>query len=71
MNNPIRLSLLKASVMDDKKVQALVAKLEQYRLQLTTDEEKSKAFLVEVGVLTSKGNLSKNYKHLCIPQEQD
>ena len=56
--------------MEDKKVDELVAKLEKYKVELTKSAERSKKFLVDVGVITPNGNLAKNYKHLCIPQEQ-
>ncbi len=56
--------------MEDKKVDELVAKLEKYKIELSKSPEKSKQFLIDAGILTQKGKLSKNYKHLCIPQEQ-
>lgn len=56
--------------MEDKKVDELVAKLEKYKEELAKSAEKSKQFLVDVGIITPNGNLTKNYKHLCIPQEQ-
>ncbi len=56
--------------MEDRKVDELVAKLEKYRIELTKSQKKSKKFLVDVGVITPNGKLAKNYKHLCIPQEQ-
>lgn len=56
--------------MNDIEVDNLIQKLEKYRIRLSKSEKKSKEFLIEVGVLTAKGNLKKNFKHLCIPQEQ-
>jgi hypothetical protein len=56
--------------MNDIKVDSLIQKLEKYRIRLSKSKKKSKKFLVEVGVLTAKGNLKNNFKHLCIPQEQ-
>jgi hypothetical protein len=49
--------------MEDKKVDELVAKLEKYKEELAKSAEKSKKFLVDVGIITAKGNLAKNYKH--------
>jgi hypothetical protein len=56
--------------MNDIKVDSLIQKLEKYRIRLSKSKKKSKKFLVEVGVLTAKGNLKNHFKHLCIPQEQ-
>lgn len=55
--------------MNDKKIDQLVAKLEKYKLELSKDENKSKAFLINAGILTKKGMVNKNYKHLCIRPE--
>jgi len=56
--------------MSDKNIQNLVAKLEKYKIQLTKDESKSKAFLKDAGIITKNGNLTKNYKHLCTQPER-
>ncbi len=44
--------------------------LDKYKSKVSKSEKSSKAFLVELGVITEKGNLRKNYKDLCIPKEQ-
>lgn len=51
--------------MNDKNIKQLVAKLEKYKSQLIKNESKSKTFLKNAGILTPKGNFTKNYKHLC------
>jgi len=53
--------------MKDNKTQELVNKLEQYRESLFDNKKASKAFLVKAGILTQRGDLKANYKHLCIP----
>lgn len=53
--------------MKDNKTQELVNKLEQYRESLFENKKASKAFLVKAGILTQRGDLKANYKHLCIP----
>ena len=52
-------------IMNDKKVEQLIATLEKYKKQLAKDQRKSKAFLKDAGILTPKGRFTKNYKHLC------
>jgi hypothetical protein len=56
--------------MDDNKISALIEKLEKYRKTMETNQKASKEFLIKVGVVTKKGDLRANYKHLCIPLEQ-
>lgn len=50
---------------------AFVKVLKKYKERVSQTEETSKAFLVDLGVITPKGNLTKNYKDLCIPVEQE
>jgi len=47
-----------------------VALLDKYKVKVSKSETTSKAFLVDLGVITEKGNLRKNYKNLYIPMEQ-
>jgi len=56
--------------MTDTKVDSLIQKLEKYRVRISKSEQKSKKFLVDAGIVTPKGNLKNNFKHICIPQEQ-
>ncbi|SEK41747.1 hypothetical protein [Parapedobacter koreensis] len=56
--------------MTDKEVDRLIKEMKAYTKELFKDKEKSKDFLVRAGIFTKKGNLTKPYKHLCIPQEQ-
>ncbi len=57
--------------MSDKEVKELFEKIESFRQKVTKSKEASRTFLVELGVFTEKGKLKQNYKHLCIPQDQD
>lgn len=52
--------------MSNKENRAFIIILDRYKKELSKSEKKSKKFLVKVGVYTEKGNLRKNYKHLCI-----
>ena len=56
--------------MGDEKIIALVEKLEKFRKSFENDRKASKAFLIKVGIVTKKGDLRSNYKHLCIPPGQ-
>jgi hypothetical protein len=57
--------------MDDKEYKIFKEVLETYRDKVTKTKETSQEFLIEVGVFTEKGNLKKNYRHLCIPDKED
>ena len=57
-------------IMDDNKVSALLVKLEKCRKTMETNQKASKEFLIKVGVVTKKGDLRANYKHLWLPLEQ-
>jgi hypothetical protein len=39
--------------------------------KVSTDKKSAERFLKSIGVLTSKGEVSKHYKKLCIPHAQD
>lgn len=56
--------------MADKELKDFVGVLEQYKEKVSKSKSASRKFLVELGIVTDKGKLKKNYKHLCIPQEQ-
>ena len=47
-----------------------VSLLNQYKRKVTKDKSFARSFLIDLGVVTEKGNLRKPYKNLCIPEEQ-
>lgn len=53
----------------DVDVDTFLSILKKYKIKVSETEETAKRFLVELGVITEKGNLKKNYEHLCIPEE--
>jgi hypothetical protein len=55
--------------MSDKERKDYLVKLEKLRKKLSKDQIAAKDFLVSAGIITSKGNLRKPYKNLCIPQD--
>lgn len=57
--------------MEDKDYKKFREVLESYREKVTKTKETSQEFLVDIGVFTEKGNLKKNYKHICIPDKED
>ena len=79
-SNPIEINLifckwsfilLLLKVMRDKERKEFIVILEQYKSRLSKDKEASRKFLMDVGIVTKKGNLRQAYKHLCIPYDQD
>lgn len=54
-----------------KEVDEFISALESFQLKLRNNPAASKKFLVDIGVLTKKGNLKKNYSELCIHKEQE
>lgn len=54
---------------EDVDVDTFLSILKNYKKKVSETEETAKTFLVELGVITEKGNLKKNYKHLCIREE--
>jgi len=56
--------------MADSEIKDFVGILEQYKEKVSRSKSASRKFLVELGIVTNKGNLKKNYRHLCIPPEQ-
>lgn len=54
----------------DKEYDKLVSHLIAYKEEVSKTPESAKRFLVELGVITEKGNRTKHYRHLCIPGER-
>lgn len=55
--------------MTDQERQEFIRVLKNFQKKISKKSEARK-FLVKAGIYTEKGNLTKNYKHLCIPQDQ-
>ncbi len=56
--------------MSDKDRKEFIDILQKYKTKLSKNKKASQKFLTDAGITTSKGNLKKVYKDLCIPQEQ-
>jgi len=57
--------------MSKTEIEKFDAKLKAYGKKVTSSKKKSEEFLFKIGVTTKNGNLSKHYKNLCTPQDQD
>ncbi len=57
--------------MSEKEREESIRLMKEYIVKLSKSKKLSREFLVRVGIYTPKGNLTKNYKNLCIPEEQD
>ncbi len=58
--------------MSEKELKELMKKIKQEQEEIKNSKEAAKKFLVELGILTPKGNLKKKYKDygLCIQPSQ-
>jgi hypothetical protein len=48
-----------------------LAAIQDKKKQLAGKQKESLSFLMEAGIVNKQGKLRKEYKNLCIPQEQD
>lgn len=56
--------------MTEQEILYFLNVLNQYKEKLSKNKKAAKKFLVDAGIYSENGNLKRNYKHLCIPQEQ-
>jgi hypothetical protein len=54
--------------MSKKELENIKKGMKEYAKKLETSKEESIKFLAGAGIITTKGNLRKPYKNLCIPQ---
>lgn len=57
--------------MNSKEIKTFEAVIKAYGRKVATDKEASKFMLVDIGVITNKGNVRKQYKQLCTAEGQD
>ena len=60
-----------ADNLKEKEEDPFITILKAYQLEVTKSKAASKKFLVDIGVMTKKGNLTKNYRALCTLKEQE
>ena len=53
-----------ADNLKEKEEDPFITILKAYQLEVTKSKAASKKFLVDIGVMTKKGNLTKNYRAL-------
>ncbi len=57
--------------LKEKETEQFISILVKYKEKVSKTEKTSKKFLVDLGLITEKGNLKKNYKNICIPEAQE
>lgn len=57
--------------LKEKETEQFISILVKYKEKVSKTEKTSKKFLVDLGLITEKGNLKKNYKNICIPEVQE
>ena len=60
-----------ADNLKEKEEDPFITILKAYQIEVTKSKAASKKFLVDIGVMTKKGNLKKNYRALCTLKEQE
>ena len=56
--------------MTESEIKRLLLVLDSHKKKVLKSKKASQEFLVKTGIFTKKGNLTKNYRDLCMPQEQ-
>ncbi len=57
--------------MCTREIEKADKEIKAFGKKVSTDKKSAERFLKSIGVLTSKGDVSKHYKKLCIPHAQD
>lgn len=57
--------------MNSKEIKTFDAVIKAYGRKVASDKGASKNLLVNIGVITDKGNVRKAYKQLCTAGDQD
>lgn len=57
--------------MSNKEREELNKAIKEYGREVSTNKEASKQLLINIGVMTEKGNIRKPYKRLCTVLGQD
>ena len=56
--------------MTDKERKEFLKILNDKIEEVSNSQMAARKFLVDLGIFTKNGNLTKRYKHICIPQDQ-
>jgi hypothetical protein len=57
--------------MSDKELKIYLSKIRKEANDIAKDEDKSKKFLIDIGLLNREGKVKRQYRDICIPIDQD
>lgn len=57
----------KTSALKEVNTTGFIELLKEYEIKVSKTEASSRKFLIDLGVLTNKGNFRKHYRNICIP----
>lgn len=57
--------------MTEKEINSFIKTIRKQKKRITADSKLSKKFLIDLGIFSEKGRVTKAYKGICIPNEQD
>jgi len=57
--------------MSDKELKTYLSKIRKEANDIAKDEDKSKKFLTDIGLLNREGKVKRQYRDICIPIDQD
>jgi len=57
--------------LKDKDIENFISVLLKYKEKITKTPNSSKKFLIDLGVMTKKGNLTKHYREICTPEGRE
>ena len=56
--------------MNDQEREDFIKMIREHREKVSKDKKLARDFLIRAGIYTKSGQLSKHYRHLCIPSGQ-
>ncbi len=56
--------------MGQDEISDFLKKIDDYKNKVTENKKESSKFLKEIGILTKKGKVKKEYQDICIQQDQ-
>lgn len=57
--------------MSDKEIEFVALSIKKNGRKIAKDKAKTESFLKKLGILTKNGNVSRAYKEICTPIDQD
>jgi len=56
--------------MNEQELQLMLAKIEAHKKKVTSSKKAATEHLIELGIFSRDGQLTENYRELCIPPGQ-